>query len=125
MRRQQLDPAHQHVEQPLARRLLGHVGIIAGEHRAVDLLYVGGQNREGRTECAAQVGERNAGALGDLGKADLFDRLFGKQRHEGVDDALALGSSLVGSLARAAWPASICDLRAMTELPDIVCQPSM
>ena len=26
------EPAHQHVEQPFARRLLGHVGIDAGQH---------------------------------------------------------------------------------------------
>ena len=57
MRGEQLDPAHQHVEQPLARRLFGHVGIVAGEHRAVDLLHEGSQNRKGRIECAAQVGE--------------------------------------------------------------------
>jgi hypothetical protein len=90
VRGKQLDPAHQHVEQPLARRLFGHVGIVASEHRAVDPLYVGGQNRKGRIECAAQVGKRNAGALRDLGQADLFDRLLCKQRHESVDDAVAL-----------------------------------
>ena len=67
------EPAHQHVEQPLARRLLGHVGDRAGQHLAVDLLDVGGEDRERRAELAAQVGERDAGALGDLGEADPLE----------------------------------------------------
>ena len=33
--------------------------------------------------------------LRDLGEADLLDRLLGKQRHESVDDAVALGSIVV------------------------------
>ena len=48
-----------------------------------------GEDRERRAELAAQVGERDAGALGDLGEADLLERLLGEQRHEGCDDALA------------------------------------
>ena len=84
-----LEPAHQDVEQALARRLLGHVVIGAGEHRAVDLLHLRGEDRERRAECPAQLGQRDAGLLGDLGKADLLDRLLGEQRHERFDDPLA------------------------------------
>src|SRR5580698_8420935 len=40
MRRQYFEPPHQHVEQPLARRLLGRVAQIRGEHGAVDRLDV-------------------------------------------------------------------------------------
>ena len=54
VRRKRLEPAHQHVEQPLARRLLGHVGVAAGQHRAVDLLDVSGEDREHRAEFVAQ-----------------------------------------------------------------------
>ena len=53
--RERFEPAHQHVEQPLARRLLGHVGIAAGEHRAVDVLDVGGEDGERRAEFGAQL----------------------------------------------------------------------
>ncbi len=59
VRRQHFEPPHQHVEQPLARRLLRHVGIDAGEHGAVGLLHVRGEDRERRAEQAAQLGERN------------------------------------------------------------------
>ena len=33
---EQFEPAHQHVEQPLARRFLRHVGIDLGQHLAVE-----------------------------------------------------------------------------------------
>jgi hypothetical protein len=92
VRRQHFEPAHQHVEQALARRLLRHVVIAAaGEHGTVDGLHVRGEDGERRAERVAQARERDAGILGDLGKTDLLDRLFGEQRHERVDDAFALG----------------------------------
>ena len=81
---EQFEPAHQHIEQPLARRFLRHVGIDLGEHLAVELLDVGGEDRKRRAELAAQLGQRHAGALGDLGEADALDRLLGEQRHEGL-----------------------------------------
>ena len=61
VRREQLEPAHQHVEQPFARRLLGHVGIVAGKHGAVDLLHMRGEDRKRRAEFIAQFGERHPG----------------------------------------------------------------
>jgi hypothetical protein len=91
VRREHFEPAHQDVEQPLARRLLGHVGIAAGEHCAVCLPYLRGEDRERRRECAPQLGERDVGCCGDVGKPDSLERFFGEQRHKSVDDAIALG----------------------------------
>ena len=53
------------------------------------LLVEGGEDREGRTEGVTQLGQRNAGFLGDLRETDLLDRLLREQRHECVDDPLA------------------------------------
>ena len=91
--RQRLEPAHQHVEQPLARRLLGHVGVAAGEHRAVDVLDVGGEDGERRAEFGAQGRKLQAGAAGDFGKPDLFEGMLGEQRHQRVDRLVAVGSA--------------------------------
>ena len=90
VRRERLEPAHQHVEQPLARRLLGHVGVAAREHLAVDLLDMGGVDRKQRAEFAAQRGERDPGAGGDVGKADPLDRMLRQQGQEGGDDLVAI-----------------------------------
>jgi two-component system osmolarity sensor histidine kinase EnvZ len=46
VRLKHIEPAHQHVEQPLAGGFLCHVGRAAGEHLAVDLLDIGGENRK-------------------------------------------------------------------------------
>ena len=117
MRGKQLDPAHQHVEQPLARRLLGHVGIFAGEHRAVDPLYVGGQNRKGRTECAAQVGERNAGALARSRPSRSAS--IGFSASSAMKASMMRSRSDRSSLAGARRVTGFAlDLRAMTELRD-------
>ncbi|HQF30363.1 MAG TPA: hypothetical protein PLJ34_02855 [Hyphomicrobiales bacterium] len=89
MGRQRLDAAHHHVEQALARALLGHVGIDIGEHRLVDAGGEGGEDVELGGEGAAQGGERDAGACGDLGQADLLERLLGGERQQRVDDFLA------------------------------------
>ena len=62
---------------------------------ARSMAFMCGEDGERRAEHVAQVGERDAGTLGDLGKTDLLDRLFGEQRHERVDDALALGLASV------------------------------
>src|SRR5262249_56500865 len=69
----------------------GLVGTAAGGPRTVDRPKVRGEDRERRRERAARVGERDARRFGDIGKAEPLDRLFGEQRHEGVDDALAFG----------------------------------
>ena len=82
IRRHRLDAAHQHVEQPLARRLLGHVGFTAGQHLAVELLHVRGEDRERAGELAAQHRERDVGARGDVAEADLLEPLLGEQRHQ-------------------------------------------
>ena len=91
VRREHLEPAHQHVEQTLTRGLFGHLGIAADEHRAIGLFYLRGEDREGRRERGAQIGKRDIGGSRNLGETDALDRLFGEQRHEHVDDALALG----------------------------------
>ena len=64
MRRQNFDPAHQHVEQAFARRLLFHVAHVLRQHGAVDGLDVGGEDTERRGEFAAQLRERHAGTAG-------------------------------------------------------------
>ena len=73
-----------------------------------------------RAELAAQLGERDAGALGDVGKADPLERLLGEQRHEGVDDALAwagVGERVRdGTLGGGATRAGTFCSRAMTRL---------
>ena len=91
--RQRFQPAHQHVEQPLARRLFGHVGVAAGEHRAVDVLDVGGEDRERRAEFGAQLRQLQPGAAGDFGQADLLEGLLGEQRHQRVDRLVAIGGA--------------------------------
>jgi len=105
VRCEQFKPAHQHVEQALARRLFGHVGIAAGKHCAVGLAHVRGEDREPRSECAAQIRERHLRCLGNFGKADALNRFFREQRHECVNDALAFGFAAArrgtgGGLAR-------------------------
>ena len=50
-------------------------GTSALEHGSVDLLHLRGKDRKRRAVARAQFGERDAGTLGDLGKADLLDRL--------------------------------------------------
>ena len=117
---EQFEPAHQHVEQPLARRFLFHVGIDLGQHLAVELLGMGGEDGERRAEFAAQFGERDAGALGQLGEADPLDRLLGQQRHKRVDDAFARRAGRGGratlerrGFERAALRAMTCLLRSI------------
>ena len=46
VRREQFQPAHQHVEQLFARGFLRHLGVDAGEHRSVDVLDVGGERSQ-------------------------------------------------------------------------------
>ena len=55
VRRQRLDAAHQHVEQPLARRLLGHVGIAPASTLRSMRLHVRREDRKRRAELAAAV----------------------------------------------------------------------
>ena len=89
MRGVRLKPAHEHIEQSLARRLLRHVAVAAAQHLAVDLLHMRGQDRERGAELAAQIGERYLGTPRNFSKIDALDRLLGQQGHEGRDDALA------------------------------------
>ena len=91
--RERLQPAHQHVEQPLARRLLRHVGVAAGEHRAVDVLDVSGEDRERRAELGAQLRKLETGAAGDFGQADLLEGMLGQQRHQRVDRLVAVAGA--------------------------------
>ena len=91
--RHRLDAPHQHVEQPLARRLLGHVGFTAGQHLAVELLHVRGEDRERAGELAAQRRERDVGAPRDIAEADLLEALLGEQRHQRRDDLFAVGAA--------------------------------
>ena len=100
--RQQLNPAHQHVEQPLARRFLLHVGIDFSEHLAVKLLDLGAEDRKRRSEFAAQVGQRDAGALGDFGQADALDRLLGEQ-HMKASMMRSRGEPVGAGLFAATW----------------------
>ena len=115
MRREQFEPPHQHVEQPFARRFLRHVGIDAGEHRAVGLLDVGGKDRQRGVELVAQIGERHVRALGDCGEADLLERLISASnamkvsmmRSRGGLPDDARGDAVLRDLERAALRAMI------------------
>ena len=114
VRRQRLEPAHQHVEQPLARRLLGHVGVAAGEHRAVDVLHVRGEDRERRAELAAQfaTASRRRGRRSRRGRS-RSNGLLGEQRHERVDRLVAVGAARGGgrggrALAGGARRVAVC-----------------
>ena len=73
-----LDPAHQHIEQSLARRLFRHVAGTAGEHRAVDVLNVAGDDGERGAEFGAQLGELQAGPAGDFSQPDFFEGVLGE-----------------------------------------------
>src|SRR6516164_6846268 len=53
---------------------------------------MGGQDRKRRSKLAAQLRQRDAGFFGDLGKADLFDRLLGQQGQDGGDDPIAVAA---------------------------------
>ena len=93
MRRQRLDAAHQHVEQALARRLLGHIAAPARQDLAVELLHVRGEDRERRAELGAAVCKREARPRRNVAEADLLEALLAQQRQEGGDDFFAVGSS--------------------------------
>ncbi len=93
VRRQHVEPAHQHVEQPLARRLVGHAGVDAVEHRAVDLAHMRGQHLDLGGMLGAQFRQRDAGAARNLGEADVLEPLLRQQRHEGADDRVALDAA--------------------------------
>jgi hypothetical protein len=88
--REDVQPAHQHVKQPLARRFIRHVGVLAGQHLAVDLLDVCGEDCQRRGELGAQLGERQPGVGGNLRHADLLERLLGQQREERLDRLVAV-----------------------------------
>ena len=112
-------PAHQHVEQALARRLLGHVASAAGEHGAVDVLDVGGDDRQRRAEFGAQLGQFQPGAAGDFGQPDLFERMLGEQRHQRVNRLVAVGIAarrqpvgLCGNVSACGpwWPPAGCSV---------------
>ena len=85
-----LDPAHQDVEQALAGRFARHVDVDAVEHLAVDVLDEGGEDRELGAELAAQFRERDLGAGGDFGIADVLDGPCRQDGHEGGDDPITL-----------------------------------
>ena len=85
VRLERFEAPHQHVEQPLARRLLGHLVVGGGEHGAIDRFCLRGQNCERGRELRAQIGERDFSAACDLAESDLFEALLAQQRHEGID----------------------------------------
>jgi len=91
VRLKQFQPAHQHIEQLFARGLLRHVGIDPGKYGLVDVLDMCGENRKRGSELSAQIRQRNAGALGKLGKSNSFERLFGQQREKRRDDFVPAG----------------------------------
>jgi hypothetical protein len=91
MRLQRLEPAHEYVEQAVARRLLGVFAATARKHFTVGLANEGGDHVECRPELAPHVGQRNAGLFGDGGESDVLERLLGEQREEGLDDLVAIG----------------------------------
>ena len=91
MRFEQFQPAHQHIEQLLARGLLRHVGVDPSQHGLVDLLDVSGEDCKRRTVLGAQIRKRNLGALGKLGQADLLERLFLQQCEHRRDDLFPVG----------------------------------
>ena len=70
---QHFQPAHQHIEQFFARRLLGHVGVAAEQHLLIGVLDLRGQDRERRGKFRPQLRERDAGALGDIGQPDPLE----------------------------------------------------
>ena len=111
------EPAHQHVEQALARGFLRHVGIVAGQHLAIDLLDLCGQHRKRGAELRAKLGQRNAGR--DATSPRPIPRtVVGEQRHEGLDHPLARGAfraDAAGSSNGAACNERF-DLRAMMSL---------
>ena len=63
-RGERLQAAHQDVEQALARGLFSHVAVAAGENNVVDLLDMGAQNRERRSEFGTEL-KLDAGSAGD------------------------------------------------------------
>ena len=89
LRRHDFEPSHQHVEQPLARLFFRHVGHVLRQHGAVDGFEIGRKNRQRGRKLVAQLRKRHPGGLGDVGEADLFKTLFGKERHESGDDLVA------------------------------------
>ncbi len=110
IRRQRLQPAHQHVEQPFARRLLRHVAA-AGKHRTVDVLHMGGEDRQRRAEFGAQGRKLEAGAAGDFGEPNVLEGMFGEQSHQRVDRLVAVG--IAARRRRAGLCGNVLVLRAM------------
>ena len=78
MRCERLEPAHQHVEQPLARRLPGDVRIAPRQHLAIDLLHLGRKYGEKRAELGAALGKRQSGTGGDVAERNFLDPPFGQ-----------------------------------------------
>src|SRR6185312_8444856 len=75
------------------RGLFSHVTVAAGENNAVDLLNMGGQNRQRRPEFGTELRKLDASPAGDFGQPDLFKRMIGEQRHQRIDRLIAVGTT--------------------------------
>ena len=70
---------HQHVEQALAGRLLGHVVIDTCQHGPVNVLDMGRENGKRRAEFRAQLRKFKSGLASDLREADLLEGVLREQ----------------------------------------------
>ncbi len=85
--RQRIEPAHEDIEQAVARALA--LRRTAGEHRLVDAFRERRENGELAGEDAAQFGERHVGGGSDVGEANGHEAALGGERHQRIDDAVA------------------------------------
>ena len=125
------EPAHQDVEQALARTFVGKLDAVLRQDRAVDAARKAGKHRAFRRKRVAEVGERNTGGLADVANRDLLEALLGGKLHQRIDDlaariggfgfrgfGFALGSACHSALLRLLGRQSIC-LRARRQAQTI------
>ena len=89
MRRVRLEAGEQHVEKPLAQRLLCQRRIDAGKHAFVDLPDVVGEHRDPPVIAFTERGERDAGARGNVGERHRLERPLGCERQQRFHDFVA------------------------------------
>ena len=87
--RHRFQPAHQNVEQPLARALVGEFLAVLGQYRAIDAARESGQHGALRGERVTEIGERHAGRLADVAHRDVLETPLRRELHQRVDDLAA------------------------------------
>ena len=109
MRSERLKPAHHHVKQSLARRLLRHVAQIGAKHDTVNVLGVGRQDCKLRAECTPQLLERNA-SLSAISASPISS--IGFSASSAKKAATIFSRSLVGAAAGVGVDERAAGLRA-------------